>query len=513
MNVKMRLVLALTLGLLMALGVMAVLAASPKMGVFVAVDSSGSRTFTDTQEGLGFASRLALELNADEAEVAGGGYYGDRFYTVTLLTDPQTASDAFLRVAGTVTPTGDTYCLPAIEAGVAMFDGLPWAGTRGFIFVGDGWCTDAAQACVRLNELRAQGYTMAAYIQDQEGGTDLLGCVDEYYYQPPPDEGKVIDDLRNHQPNVDVDLLAQPDPVTSGGSLTYTVQLANVGGITDTFHLTLTLPSQVSPSGSHTWTVTDLPPTMTWQTTVVVTVNPSFIGTITATVRTDGSKGSWDEVVVTTTVETIPLPTCQICYVSTAGSDDSNDCSDATNPCRTVQQAVNRAESDAEIRIAGGVYTDVQSRTESAATDASILAALGDDWRLLVDTKRQHEVETLLAAVQLQATTQTISQVVFVDQHLSLLGGYSADFSVRKPGTYTTTLDAQGRGRVIYVAPEAASPAVQLPRPKSALSLAMASTGESFPTKCSTPTARRSTPSPTRPLCKHPTSPSMVSLS
>ena len=33
---------------------------------------------------------------------------------------------------------------------------------------------------------------------------------------------------------------------------------------------------------------------------------------------------------------------------------------DLANPCRTVQYAVDMAETGEEVRVAGGVYTDIQ---------------------------------------------------------------------------------------------------------------------------------------------------------
>ena len=42
-------------------------------------------------------------------------------------------------------------------------------------------------------------------------------------------------------------------------------------------------------------------------------------------------------------------------------------------------------------------------------------------------------------------------QVVYISKTLTLRGGYNADFSIQDPGVYTTTLDAQDNGRVIYI--------------------------------------------------------------
>ena len=93
-------------------------------------------------------------------------------------------------------------------------------------------------------------------------------------------------------------------------------------------------------------------------------------------------------------------------YVAAAGVD-SGTCADAGTPCRTVQYAVDQALADDEVRVATGVYTGVQTRAG-------------------------------------------ITQVVYISKTIAVRGGYRADFGVWNPSVYTTTLDAQGQGRVIY---------------------------------------------------------------
>ncbi len=45
-----------------------------------------------------------------------------------------------------------------------------------------------------------------------------------------------------------------------------------------------------------------------------------------------------------------------------------------------------------------------------------------------------------------------ITQVVYISKTVTIRGGYNADFSACNPLSYPTTLDAQGQGRVLYIA-------------------------------------------------------------
>jgi len=107
-------------------------------------------------------------------------------------------------------------------------------------------------------------------------------------------------------------------------------------------------------------------------------------------------------------------------YVATNGMDDGNPCIAPGNPCATIQHAVDVADPDEEIHVAGGTYSDIHCRP--APTGYT-----GPD---------------------------TITQVVYISQSLAIRGGYTAtDFSdPPDPETYPTTLDAQGQARVIFIA-------------------------------------------------------------
>lgn len=93
-------------------------------------------------------------------------------------------------------------------------------------------------------------------------------------------------------------------------------------------------------------------------------------------------------------------------YVSaTTGDDSGNDCASKGSPCRTVQRAVDVAAPGDEILVATGVYT-----------------------------------------------CDGLAQVAYIDETVAIRGGYSTDFSTRDPALHSTTLDAQGQGRVIHIA-------------------------------------------------------------
>lgn len=93
-------------------------------------------------------------------------------------------------------------------------------------------------------------------------------------------------------------------------------------------------------------------------------------------------------------------------YVSTTGAD-SGACTNPGAPCGTVQYAVDQAVSGDEVLVATGIYTGVQARAG-------------------------------------------ITQVVYISKTLAVRGGYRADFGAWDPDLYSTTLDAEAAGRVLY---------------------------------------------------------------
>jgi parallel beta-helix repeat protein len=99
-------------------------------------------------------------------------------------------------------------------------------------------------------------------------------------------------------------------------------------------------------------------------------------------------------------------------YVSPTGTD-SGLCSYTAHPCRTVQYAVDRAVAGDTIKVAAGVYADLNNQGG-------------------------------------------LAQVVYIDKSVTIRGGYAATGFVDPPDPETnpTTLDAQEQGRVLYITGE-----------------------------------------------------------
>ncbi len=95
-------------------------------------------------------------------------------------------------------------------------------------------------------------------------------------------------------------------------------------------------------------------------------------------------------------------------FVAPNGSD-TNDCSSPDSACRTIQQAVDMTAEGGVIKVAAGVYTD--------------------------------------------SDTPRVGYVVALTKTITLRGGYDATFAnLPDPVANPTILDAQGQGRVIYIA-------------------------------------------------------------
>lgn len=105
-----------------------------------------------------------------------------------------------------------------------------------------------------------------------------------------------------------------------------------------------------------------------------------------------------------------------ILYVASDG-DDANNCASVANRCQTIQRAVDVAQPGDEIRVAASAYVGVSARAG-------------------------------------------ITQTVYISKTVTIRGGYTtANWTTPDPTANPTTLDAQSKGRVIYIA-EDISPVV-----------------------------------------------------
>jgi putative cofactor-binding repeat protein len=84
----------------------------------------------------------------------------------------------------------------------------------------------------------------------------------------------------------------------------------------------------------------------------------------------------------------------------------------------SIQEAVDAAPPGELIEVAGGVYTDVHARNG-------------------------------------------VTQVVYISKTVTVRGGYGDSFREWNPDIYTTTLDARGQGRVIFISAVGASPVIE----------------------------------------------------
>jgi len=106
-------------------------------------------------------------------------------------------------------------------------------------------------------------------------------------------------------------------------------------------------------------------------------------------------------------------------YVAPAptGDDSGNDCETSSNPCATVQHAVDEAGSGDVICVATGTYTDSHVHPRNDIT-----------------------------------TTGTVTQVVYISKTVTIRGGYTTAFTdPSDPVANLTTLDAGDQGRVLYI--------------------------------------------------------------
>jgi hypothetical protein len=91
-------------------------------------------------------------------------------------------------------------------------------------------------------------------------------------------------------------------------------------------------------------------------------------------------------------------------YIAETGIDGSNDCKNPSTPCKTIQHAIDVADPEDAIHVAGGIYTS------------------------------------------------TTGPVAVITKSLAIVGSFDPSFTSLDPDMYQTTLDAEWKSSVISVA-------------------------------------------------------------
>jgi len=151
---------------------------------------------------------------------------------------------------------------------------------------------------------------------------------------------------------------------------------------------------------------------------VIITYTGSLTTWLAAgTVITNGAVLNREGVLVNSEVWTTQIvPVTGTRYVAKEGANvdaatgTANNCLVAWKPCATIQYAVDQAQTGDTIKVASGVYTDVQTRAGA-------------------------------------------TQNVYVNKSITIRGGYTiTNWLVSNPGLYPTIIDARNAARALYAA-------------------------------------------------------------
>lgn len=168
-------------------------------------------------------------------------------------------------------------------------------------------------------------------------------------------------------------------------------------------------PEKATLPINYTWQATDQSPVSHvggWSDSAAFTWSMTGTKHITVTVSNSGGLAIGNYAI------TITIP-AWLRYVAPGGVDAGNDCLDSAAPCATVQHAVDAAGPGDEVHVAVGDYTGVSARAG-------------------------------------------ITQAVYITKTISIRGGYAPSFiEPPNPDVNPTVLNANGQGRVFYIAGKA----------------------------------------------------------
>ena len=196
----------------------------------------------------------------------------------------------------------------------------------------------------------------------------------------------------------------------AGETVTYAIHIPN-NGITTArgVRITDTLPAAQRPLS------------VTTSSTTTCTVNQTWGGSVVC--------GPMDVPTDTTIFITL---TAQITTVLGSAALPMENHLEARGSNAAAAAALRLYLQDCHVRINDGTteYHSVQQAVDAAATGDLI------------------EVAGLCADIH---TRSGVNQVVYISKTVTIRGGYSTDFNTWNPAQYTTTLDAMGAGRVLYI--------------------------------------------------------------
>ncbi len=148
------------------------------------------------------------------------------------------------------------------------------------------------------------------------------------------------------------------DTVLPGDVITYTHFLTNTGDAVEQFNIVL-LPgsnwAELLPSNSF---AIDLAPGDSEAIQVRLEVPPTAPAGLADEARIQASSDFDPTILQVVTDTLVARPTVGTRYVSRDGNDSNNNCTQSTQPCRTVAHAVGQASFGDEVRIARGIYTE-----------------------------------------------------------------------------------------------------------------------------------------------------------